>query len=196
MADILSQMERLAVAVGEAALGMVGLGIDAAPALVLGLALLAALPVLLLVGIVFRSVAARGDGAAAQEPRTTMVSGGTKPVRAGASTVRAAKGFENAKLVFRKDQDGETEFSFGTAVMLRIGREDDNDIQLLDPTVHRYHALVRRSVTEGYEIADLSDASGNGVLVNGDRVSHARLACGDVIRLGAAELKFVTERAD
>lgn len=74
--------------------------------------------------------------------------------------------------------------------MVRIGREEDNEIRLTHPTVHRYHALVRRSIEDGYEIADLSDVTGNGVLINGEKISHRRLFDGDVISLGAARLRF------
>ena len=74
--------------------------------------------------------------------------------------------------------------------LLRIGREADNDICLLDKTVHRYHAAIRRTEDAEFVITDLSSSGGNGVVLNGRAVSEARLASGDLIQLGNAQLKF------
>lgn len=77
--------------------------------------------------------------------------------------------------------------------MLRIGREADNDIALTEKTVHRYHAAVRRSSDGTVVITDLSGQDGNGIFVNGGRVSEARLKPGDVIAIGKAHLKFAAK---
>lgn len=74
--------------------------------------------------------------------------------------------------------------------MLRIGREADNDICVLEKTVHRYHAVIRRTTDGDVVITDLSGAEGNGVLINGVRVGEGRLKAGDVIGIGAVRLKF------
>lgn len=74
--------------------------------------------------------------------------------------------------------------------MLRIGREADNDIQLADKTVHRYHAVVRRSIEGDVLITDLSGSDGNGVLLNGARVAEARLKPGDAVAVGEVKMKF------
>jgi hypothetical protein len=74
--------------------------------------------------------------------------------------------------------------------MLRIGRQDDNDLCLADKTVHRYHAVIHRSPDAEFIITDLSGPSGNGMTVNGIRVPQARLASGDRLALGAVRLKF------
>src|ERR1044072_8578243 len=52
-------------------------------------------------------------------------------------------------------------------VVLRIGRELDNDIVLVDPRSSRHHAEVRRH-GDDIEIKDLGSA--NGTLVNQNRL--------------------------
>lgn len=74
--------------------------------------------------------------------------------------------------------------------MLRIGREADNDICLAEKTVHRYHAVIRRSTDGEVIVTDVSGAGGNGVLVNGGRVGEGRLKPGDVITIGEVRLNF------
>jgi pSer/pThr/pTyr-binding forkhead associated (FHA) protein len=74
--------------------------------------------------------------------------------------------------------------------MLRIGRHEENDVRLSDKTVHRHHAVLELTGEHGYTITDLSGAEGNGVLVNAERVTQARLRHGDIIELGAVKLRF------
>ena len=74
--------------------------------------------------------------------------------------------------------------------MLRIGREDDNDIRIPSQAVHRYHAAIHREVLGDWHITDLSGIEGNGIAVNGQRCGDARLHDGDVIELGPGRLRF------
>lgn len=74
--------------------------------------------------------------------------------------------------------------------MFRIGREADNDIRIPSFAVHRYHAAIHRETFGDYRITDLSGIEGNGLVVNGQRCSDARLADGDVIELGPGRLRF------
>lgn len=74
--------------------------------------------------------------------------------------------------------------------MLRIGREDDNDIRIAGPAVHRYHAAIHREDFGTYHITDFSGNGGNGMIVNGRRCEDARLHDGDVIELGSGRLRF------
>jgi hypothetical protein len=74
--------------------------------------------------------------------------------------------------------------------MLRIGREADNDICLSEKTVHRYHAVIRRTTDGEVVVTDLSGADGNGVMINGARVGEGRLSKGDVIGVGDVKLRF------
>ncbi|MFB0546873.1 MAG: FHA domain-containing protein [Anaerolineae bacterium] len=72
---------------------------------------------------------------------------------------------------------------------VRLGREADNDIVLLDPKISRQHAAFTL-VQGGYTIADLG--STNGTFVNDIRISEPhRLKEGDRITIGDTELTFV-----
>jgi len=74
--------------------------------------------------------------------------------------------------------------------MIRIGREADNDICLQEKTVHRYHAVIRRTTDGEVIVTDLSGPDGNGVLVNGTRIGESRLRPGDVIAIGEVRLNY------
>ncbi len=74
--------------------------------------------------------------------------------------------------------------------MVRIGREDDNDIRIKNGSVHRYHAAISREDFDDWRVTDLSGLDGNGLIVNGRRCSEAHLNDGDVIQLGPGRLRF------
>jgi hypothetical protein len=74
--------------------------------------------------------------------------------------------------------------------MLRIGRENDNDIRIPSDAVHRYHAAIHREDYDDWHITDLSGVEGNGLIVNGRRCCEARLNDGDLIQLGPCKLRF------
>ncbi len=71
---------------------------------------------------------------------------------------------------------------------VRIGRFPDNDAVLDDLLVSRHHAELHRSA-DGWRLVDL--ASPNGTYVNGQRISQAVVAEGDVIGIGHAVLTLV-----
>ncbi len=69
----------------------------------------------------------------------------------------------------------------------RIGRGEESEIVLLDPSVSRVHAIVE--VTGGVAVVrDLG--STNGTFVNGRRVASESLHDGDELRLGKTRMKF------
>lgn len=72
--------------------------------------------------------------------------------------------------------------------IVRIGRQDDNDICVTQDTVHRYHAIVQRTAEAEFWIHDLSGPNGNGVRLNGERVASARVGIGDRIEIGGLAL--------
>ena len=74
--------------------------------------------------------------------------------------------------------------------MLRIGREDDNDIRIPNSSIHRYHAAIHREEYDDWHMTDLSGVEGNGLIVNGRRCFEARLTDGDLIQLGPGRLRF------
>ncbi|MCH9806980.1 MAG: FHA domain-containing protein [Alphaproteobacteria bacterium] len=193
--DLVSVVRKGMALIGD----VVTVGFDAAPALMLGLVVLIALPFLIVGGLILRRVAPdqgstsrfRGGVGSLTSNSDSAVGETAEPERDGGEPVRA---FADAMIVIESDVEdhgsGVGGFRFGQATVVRIGREEDNEIRLKHSTVHRYHALIRRSFEEGYEISDLSDEGGNGVLVNGAKVLHGPLYDGDVISLGAARLRF------
>lgn len=66
-------------------------------------------------------------------------------------------------------------------VVLSIGRGDDCDFIVDEPTVSRHHAVLRRT-PEGWRLSDVG--STNGTRLNGWRVDEAALHPGDELMLG------------
>jgi hypothetical protein len=73
---------------------------------------------------------------------------------------------------------------------MTLGRELDNNIELKDPDVARYHARITYHAGD-YVVHDLEGSS--GTFVNGEKISKATLSPGDTIRTGDTELKFDLE---
>lgn len=139
------------------------------PVIMIGLAGLALLPLLAVLGLLIqRRVAIEPDPVTAPHmddaaPRPAWIKVGGTPVEMPA------------------DRE-----------VLMIGRQDDNDICIEDNTVHRYHALIERTRDAGFFIVDMSGPDGNGVRVNGERRLKSCLNNGDVVELGRARLEFAT----
>lgn len=70
---------------------------------------------------------------------------------------------------------------------LAVGRESENDLVLLDPSVSRRHARIEPT-PQGYRIVDLG--SGNGIVKDGERVPRLDVAHGTVVTLGEYALRF------
>lgn len=75
---------------------------------------------------------------------------------------------------------------------VRLGRHRENDVCLMNNSVHRRHAILHVSENGDFSIQDL--ATKNGVAVNGARVSQQSLADGDVIELGEVRLRFIANQ--
>ena len=71
-----------------------------------------------------------------------------------------------------------------------IGRNPDSAIVLEDPLVSRRHAVVEQT-PNGTLLRDLE--SGNGTYIGERRVLECRLTHGDIIRIGAIEIRFEAE---
>lgn len=69
-----------------------------------------------------------------------------------------------------------------------IGRSRECDIFLEDLAVSRLHATIRLLTDGSYEVEDRGSAT--GTFVNGTRITRYRLAEGDVVHIGASNLKF------
>jgi hypothetical protein len=166
---------------------------ERAPALVLGLAALLLVPPLALIGLLLRSKEQPHD-VDVTYLKTRVEKG---PIEAGDSLTERLKAPawpSEAWIVVDGDEADGLRHGIGRA-LVRIGRESDNDIRLVDKTVHRYHAAIRRTEDAEFIITDLSSVGGNGVTVNGRAVAESPLADGDSIELGHAKLRFIARPA-
>lgn len=146
-------------------------GYTIAPALMLGLATLLVVPALAFIGSRLRRRAALRPANA-----PVPVEGGVVPASRRHACLEGTADKRDTFVLLHE--------------MLRIGREEDNDIRLTARNAHRYHAVVHREAPGCYLITDMSGLSGNGVRVNGERCACAELADGDVIELGERRLTF------
>jgi pSer/pThr/pTyr-binding forkhead associated (FHA) protein len=101
-----------------------------------------------------------------------------------ASTVKEPVG-KNTLEFTSGPKAGET-INFG-AKTVSIGRAEDNDIVVDDPTVSRHHAKV--TYQDGkYTIEDLGSTSGTRVA--GKEVTMAKISTGETVKLGNTEVGF------
>ncbi len=172
----------------------IGHGLKHTPVLVMGLGIMLLVPPLAMAGMLMR-------WSQSDSTLTQRFSGGAITAHSGAAvpdTIEPA--FARDAILEIEGRDGDqdsprTVYTLGRSdVVVRIGREDDNEIQIRDHTVHRYHAAIDRCSDSGIAISDLSSEHGNGVVVNGKRVARAQLSDGDRIGLGAVTLLFRMKR--
>lgn len=159
--------------------GWLGDSYHRAPALMLVLAVLIALPPLAVAGLVLRRQRRSPDS-------TVLI--GRPSLRAVKSPTTVRTELSSWPTEAWIEVDGK-KFIVGRA-MLRVGREEDNDICLQEKTVHRYHAVIRRTTDGEVIVTDLSGPDGNGVLINGGRVGEGKLKRGDVIAIGEVKMSF------
>ena len=76
---------------------------------------------------------------------------------------------------------------------LSIGRQESNQLCLIDPVVSRQHSAIKQTA-DGFELTDLD--SHNGTFVNGIPVHCKVIAHGDTIRIGNSELVFLLHEGD
>jgi len=91
--------------------------------------------------------------------------------------------------IVKQVEEGPAEEFALTPGTTSIGRSPKNQISLPFAEVSRHHANVVFTA-DGYRIVDLN--SGNGILVNGRRVTDWLLNDGDVIQIGMEKLTFRT----
>lgn len=152
----------------------------AAPALASGLALAAVLPAITMLAEMLKPLTRSKDATRLYRPRRNDAFEADAPGDHGISRGSPFVEIENGRgqrCAIRRD-------------MLRIGREDDNDIRIPSPFVHRYHAAIHREEQDAWHITDLTGVRSNGLIVNGKRCCEARLQDGDLIQLGPGKLRF------
>ncbi len=179
--DTLAALVESAVAFARQAEVWIAIGYDKAPALAIGIAVMLALLPLTILG---------------RALNRTRFSDMTLAMRRGRHERTGTQ--VKTRDIAKWPADAWIEFAGGVERssywigrrMVRIGRDDDNDIRLHVGTVHRHHAVIHHNDDAEFMIKDLSSADGNGVVVNGRRVGEARLRHGDTVVLGDAVLTF------
>ncbi len=155
-------------------------GYRVAPALMLGLILAAALPAFATLAKTLKPL--------------TRSRNATRRYRPGRNDKFDAHAWENPGVLCRQPfveiENGQGLRCAIQRDMLRIGREDDNDIRIPSRYVHRYHAAIHREDYDSWHITDLTGVESNGLIVNGKRCCEARLNDGDLIQLGPGKLRF------
>ena len=106
----------------------------------------------------------------------------TKTAQATAKREEISTGFPNMVIITGPSSGKKIPL---LPMTMSIGREHDNNIELKDPDVGRYHARILydrgRFVLEDLE-------SSNGTWLNGEKISEAGLKNGDRIKIGETEL--------
>jgi pSer/pThr/pTyr-binding forkhead associated (FHA) protein len=94
------------------------------------------------------------------------------------------------RLVLATDA-GETKTYPINKARLFIGRSEDADIDLQDPSISRQHGMIEQRENE-YYVKNLSQT--NPLLLNDETVSESRLYSGDHVRIGSFFLTFISDR--
>jgi pSer/pThr/pTyr-binding forkhead associated (FHA) protein len=81
--------------------------------------------------------------------------------------------------------NGRTQSHTITKDQTTIGRHEQNDVQIPNPIVTGYHAVLKKE-SDGYLLEDLGSTQGS--FVNGERVFKKKLQKGDRILLGTVEV--------
>jgi pSer/pThr/pTyr-binding forkhead associated (FHA) protein len=97
--------------------------------------------------------------------------------------------------ILRTTSDGQPEKTFRILAggIRTIGRATGADFIVDEALVSRVHCRLTSLENGDLEVHDLK--STNGTYVNGQRVEAARLASGDLLRIGRAELVALREDA-
>lgn len=69
--------------------------------------------------------------------------------------------------------------------IVRIGRDSNNDLQVHDSEVSRFHAELQPE-GDGFKVVDLG--SSNGTFLNGEKITSATLSSGDRVQLGKTHI--------
>lgn len=71
-----------------------------------------------------------------------------------------------------------------------IGRVDDNNFQIAEPSVSSHHCEI---LLRGCDVVVKDLNSTNGTFINGEKISESILKPGQTLRLGQIELQLLTE---
>jgi hypothetical protein len=108
----------------------------------------------------------------------------------GAADIEATISFQQRSVLHVLKADGKTDTYLLGSDPLSIGRHHTNDIVLLDRSISRKHAEVKKEA-EGYVMTDMS--SGGGFIVNGEKKKRTVLKSGDELVIGEFKLVYKEE---
>jgi len=138
------------------------------------------------------------------EPRVTVVLAPREEIPKGAIDIDAGDidTTERVTIPRRAERRGRFQLrmvrgvpAYGVYPLLgpvHVGRSDDSDVFLVDPSVSRKHATI--DVESGAPVVRDLDST-NGTFVNGERVAMRTLEAGDVVAFGKTELRLEVESA-
>ncbi|MDQ2679994.1 MAG: FHA domain-containing protein [Candidatus Eremiobacteraeota bacterium] len=132
-------------------------------------------------GELLADMAARVNVELTEKPAISLL--GDPLVTAGAVEIDCQSRRFLLRMVKGVPQDG----LYQIGAQARVGRNNENEILLVDPSVSRYHALVETEA--GFPIVHDLDST-NGSFVNGERVKTRRLEVGDVLMFGKTKLRL------
>lgn len=171
------------------------------PTLVLGLAALVLFPIISVLAALARAISQHASDSEIPDrvtERTEHHDSGTqgvaRPISDRAACDAGRPVWPSKAMVELSDPTGHCRpmrFTLSRPVV-QIGRSDDVDIVIPDPTVHRHHATIHCTEDAEYLVTDMGAGTGNGVVVNGHPVLQHQIFNGDEIRLGRARLMFLT----
>lgn len=95
--------------------------------------------------------------------------------------------------VFKVKAEGRARLVVFDTQDLSLGRSPENDLSFDDPEMSRKHAIFVRT-PDGVGVKDMGTPNGTGV--NDERVSHAMLKTGDVVRVGEVEIAYAETTRD
>ena len=100
---------------------------------------------------------------------------------------RVETGANNKPFAYLLGADGEERYVINQTPW-RIGRSKTNELTIVDHSVSRQHAEIRRNQDGSFTIADLDSL--NGVFVNDQKVRNSELAEGDGVDVGDVGMRF------
>jgi len=118
-----------------------------------------------------------------------IVTLGTRKKKTPPAAAGAARNAAFACLIM---QDAEGSRMPITKTASRIGRRGDNDIVFSNDSVSGHHAEIHMARDGSFAITDLG--SGNGVVINGKKITQSGLREGDLIELGEVRFRFTLSR--
>ena len=113
-----------------------------------------------------------------------------EPTGSGIRTALVAPDDAHGKLVILAGHDAGREVLLYEPI-ISVGRIDENELSIQDPSVSRQHAQLKRQDDGSYALTDLG--SSNGVFVLGRRINRpTRVGHGDRITFGQIECLLTT----